>query len=100
MSEHTENTMLDDSHDQSTDPSRPQCAVCFCLLPLTRAGLVRVHGPVGNQCPGSCNRPTLPPEDLSREGQAADSPLRPVFDTLRSIAEILKKIQQLPGCTT
>ena len=32
--------MLDESYDQSTNPSRAQCAVCSCIMPVTKAGLV------------------------------------------------------------
>ena len=33
--------------------SGARCAVCGRVFTLTRAGLVRVHGPIDNRCPGS-----------------------------------------------
>ena len=53
---------------------------------------MRIHGPVGNRCPGSHNQPSLPPQDQSCQGQAVDFPLHPVFDPSRSKAKILKRI--------
>ena len=35
------------------------CSVCQRIMPVTTAGLVRVHGPVSNRCPGSRNPPTV-----------------------------------------
>ena len=37
--------------------SRAECAVCRRSMPITRCGLVRVHGPVASRCPGSRNPP-------------------------------------------
>ena len=42
---------------QLSSAIRAPCSVCRRVMPLTRAGLVRVHGPVSNRCPGS----RLPP---------------------------------------
>ena len=46
------------------------CAVCGRVLTLTKAGLVRTHGPFDNRCPGSRAPPAAsgaypssPPED-------------------------------------
>ena len=33
--------------------SRAICPVCSCSMPLTKAGLFRVHGPLSNRCEGS-----------------------------------------------
>ena len=38
---------------QLSSATRAPCSVCRRVMPLTRAGLVRVHGPVGNRCLGS-----------------------------------------------
>ena len=38
---------------------RVPCSVCRRIMPVTTAGLVRVHGPVSNRCPGSRNPPTV-----------------------------------------
>ena len=84
ISESSENTMLDESLDQSPDdPSRAHCAVCHRIMPVTRAGLVRVHGPVGNRCPGSRNRPRPTRLDQSLHGQTADLQPGPAFDPPR-----------------
>ena len=34
-------------------PYSSRCTVCRRLTALTKAGLIRVHGPVDNRCPGS-----------------------------------------------
>ena len=33
--------------------SGAHCGVCGRVFTLTRAGLVRIYGPIGNRCPGS-----------------------------------------------
>ena len=46
---------------EEAQPSRgglvAHCAVCGRVLTLTKAGLVRTHGPVANRCPGSRTPP-------------------------------------------
>ena len=46
---------------EEAQPSRgglvAHCAVCVRVLTLTKAGLVRTHGPVANRCPGSRTPP-------------------------------------------
>ena len=83
--------------DESTNPvaNRGQCAICCRIMPLTRAGLVRVHGPVGNRCRGSRNLPFIP-----NLGQGAgigasppsSPPRREVLTPPRSTVKILKRI--------
>ena len=42
-----------DSKSEVGDYSHPKCPVCQRSMPVNRSGLVRVHGPVANRCPGS-----------------------------------------------
>ena len=86
--------------DESTNPvaNRGQCAICCRIMPLTRAGLVRVHGPVRNHYCGSHNLPLIP-----NLGQGAVSlgigasppsspPRREVPNPTRFTVKILKRI--------
>ena len=51
------------------DSSRNLCAVCHHPMPVTRFGLIHVHGPVSDHCPGTRNPPahelSLPLSHLS-----------------------------------
>lgn len=90
--------------NESTNPgtNRGQCAICFRFSPLTKAGLVRVHGPVGNCCRGSRNLPLVP--DLGQGTMSSgidagiDAPLpsspprREALNPPRSTVKILKRI--------
>ena len=42
-----------DRGSQLSSSSRVVCSVCCCSIPVTKAGLLRVHGPLGNRCAGS-----------------------------------------------
>ena len=46
---------------------RAPCSVCRRIMPVTRAGLVCVHGPVGHRCSGS----RIPPAPLRQSLPAA-----------------------------
>ena len=86
--------------DESTNPvaNRGQCAICYRIMPLTRAGLVHVHGPVGNRCRGSCNLPLIPnlgQGELSPgigASPPSSPPTREVLNAPRSTVKILKRI--------
>ena len=41
------------SGGQVSSSSRVVCSLCGSSMPVTRAGLLRVHGPLGNRCAGS-----------------------------------------------
>ena len=51
----------DEAPEASEDSafSRSQCTVCHRSMTVTRLGLIRVHGPVLNHCPGS-RKPSAP----------------------------------------
>ena len=55
------------------DPSRAPCAVCKRLMPVTRTGLIRVHGPLDNRCDGS----RVPPGSLPSDSDCGNSQILP-----------------------
>ena len=69
---------------QPADPSRAQCLICHRTMPLTRAGLIRVHGPVEDRCPGS----RKPPSSLPLRENTPTQDFRP----RRPSVSILKRI--------
>ena len=72
------------SASQPGDPSHAQCPICCWTMPLTRAGLIRVHGLVEDWCPGSQKPPSSLPQ---REKTAAQEfcPRRPLVSILKCI---------------
>ena len=76
------------------------CAVCHRAIALTRAGVIRQHGPVVSHCPGSGRPPAIPPpsgppsHDSSQT--QADSTHLPLTTTLppRPTVKILKSFPQ------
>ena len=46
---------------EGCETSGAVCAVCRRVFTLTKAGLVRTHGPVGSRCPGSRASPASGP---------------------------------------
>ena len=73
------------STSQLEDTSRAQCPICLRTMPLTNAGLIRVHGPVEDRCPGSRNPPSSLPQ---RERTPAQDfrPRRPSVNNLKRIS--------------
>ena len=57
------------SGGQVSSSSRVACSVCGRSMPVTRAGLLRVHGPLGNRCAGS-GMSTFSPAGASAYGSA------------------------------
>ena len=59
MSEGEDNAvvLIESPIPEASHLSRAECAVCRRSMPITRCGLVRVHGPVASRCPGSRNPP-------------------------------------------
>ena len=45
--------MAEDTVQLSSSMTRAVCSVCRHVMPVTRAGLIRVHAPVGNRCSSS-----------------------------------------------
>ena len=37
----------------TTRAARASCPVCSRLMPVTKAGTLMIHGPLGNRCAGS-----------------------------------------------
>ena len=74
------------STSQPEDPSRAQCPICLCTMPLTKAGLIRVHGPVEDRCPGSRNPPSSLPQK-ERTPVQDFRPRRPLVNTLKRIPQ-------------
>ena len=72
------------STSQPQDPFRAQCPICLRTMPLTKAGLIRVHSPVEDRCPGSRNPPSSLPQ---RERTPAQDfrPRRPSVNILKRI---------------
>ena len=59
--------------------SRAACPVCCRFMPVTKARLLRVHGPLSNRCKGSGMSPSLspsthPPHPLSLPSSTATPP--------------------------
>ena len=44
---------------------RAACPVCCRSMPVTKAGLLQVHGPLSNRCKGSRMSPSLSPSTHS-----------------------------------
>ena len=63
---------------------QPVCRVSPNYMPVTRLGLVRVHGPVSDRCPGSRNPPAHDPPP--------DPYPSPTFNPIRPAVKILKRI--------
>ena len=60
------------SGGQVSSSSRVACSVCGRSMPVTRVGLLRVHGPLGNRCAGS-GMSTFSPAGASAYGSAGAS---------------------------
>ena len=74
------------SASHPTDPSHAQCPICRRTMPLTRAGLIRVHGPVEDRCPGLRKPPSSLP--LRENIPAQDfRPRRPSVSILKCIPQ-------------
>ena len=43
---------VSDKAGHSSSVSRSVCLACCRSMPVTKAGLLRVHGPLGNRCAG------------------------------------------------
>ena len=52
-----EAALIEDEAPEDSASSRSQCTVCHRSMSVTRLGLIRVHGPVLNRCPGLEGRP-------------------------------------------
>ena len=73
------------------DPSRAQCPVCLRSMPVTRVGVICVHGMVGNRCPGSQQPPS--PFSQSQRTPAQDFLPREKGVLFRKpLVKILKRI--------
>ena len=70
----------------NTGTSRAVCPVCCRSIPLTKAGLLRVHGPLSNQCEGSGMSPSSPPSSTSRSSLQPSSSSSSRRDSSTSIA--------------
>ena len=51
--------LIEDEAPKDSASSCSQCTVCHRSMPITRLGLIRIHGPVLNRCP--CSRKPLHP---------------------------------------
>ena len=60
-----EAALIEDEASEDSASSRSQCTFCHRSMPVTRLGLIRVHGPVLNRCPGS-RRPPAPVNTCQR----------------------------------
>ena len=69
------------AENQTGGSSQALCAVCRRSLPLTRLGLIRVHGPVGDRCAGSRNPPIQTPDLMSPVSTL--NPSRPIQKILK-----------------
>ena len=92
---------------QLSSATRAPCSVCHRVMPLTRAGLVRVHGPVGNRCPGSRFPPALsglsPPSTAPVTAPAPSSPpalpsqnQEPEASCLFGLPHLVKTVKRIP----
>ena len=70
----------------NTGTSRAVCPVCCRSMPLTKAGLLRVHGPLSNRCEGSGMSPSSPPSSTSRSSLQPSSSSSSRTDASTSIA--------------
>ena len=61
MAERGSSELDADGSNQLADSSRAPCSVCYRPMPVTRLGLIRVHGPVNDRCPGSRSPPAGAP---------------------------------------
>ena len=52
MAENDQDDAVGSCRDQRSALRAP-CVVCDRTMPVTKAGVVRVHGPLGNRCTGS-----------------------------------------------
>ena len=66
-----------------------QCVACSRVISVTRAGLVHVHGPIGNLCPGS---QCLPAASASSSSSAtalrSSAPQSPPSSSLSGITDL------------
>ena len=53
---------VSDKAGHSSSVSRSVCLVCCRSMPVTKAGLLRVHGPLGNRCAGVIVMSDSPPK--------------------------------------
>ena len=91
--------MLESRHDQQREEintpmalSRAPCAVCGRSMPVTRTGLIRVHGPLDNRCAGS----RVPPVGLSNVIDRGNSqPLPPFAPDVPQAAQVPPSPPQL-----
>ena len=86
-----EAALIEDEAPEDSASSRSQCTVCHRSMPVTRLGLIRVHGPVLNRCPGS-RRPPAPVNTCQR-GNIPDiaDPVQ-AFKLRRFSVKILKRV--------
>ena len=58
MAENDQDDAVGSCRDQRSALRAP-CVVCDRTMPVTKTGVVRVHGPLGNRCTGSGMPPSL-----------------------------------------
>ena len=74
--------LIEDEAPEDSASSRSQRKVCNRSMPVTRLGLIRVHGPVINRCPGSRKPPAC--INTCQHGNIADIPQAPGEDSEES----------------
>ena len=107
-----DSTVVSDATQSTNQQSanRAVCEVCGRCMPVTKAGLLRVHGPLSNRCEGSGMSPTLPspsmvttqdttvassglpPADSQRPASFPSDSLLTLFRRSSTSAKILKRI--------
>ena len=66
-----------------------QCVACSRVISVTRAGLVHVHGPIGNRCPGSQCLPAASASSSSSSTALPSSvPQSPPSSSLSDITDL------------
>ena len=66
-----------------------QCVACSRVISVTRAGLVHVHGPIGNRCPGSqCLPAASASSNSSSTALPSSAPQFPPSSSLSGITDL------------
>ena len=83
--------LIEDEAPEDSAFSRSLCSVCHRSMPVTRLGLICVHGPVLNRCPGSQKPPTW--INTCQRGNIPDIPDSVQAFTLHRVpVKILKRV--------
>ena len=86
-----EAALIEDEAAEDSAPYRSQCTVCHRSMPVTRLGLIRIHGPVWNRCPGS-RKPRAPVNTCQRGNIPDIADSVQAFKLRRFSAKILKRV--------